>query len=227
MEKHTYAVLGKHRWNRISYESLEVKPDETWHYLDNDSSLTLEKINEINPEMIFVLHWSQFISDELLAKFSFVIFHMTDLPYGRGGSPLQNLIARGFENTKITAILATDEIDAGPIFLKESLSLHGSAQEIYEQASACSIQMIRKIIDNQISPVEQHGDPVHFKRRSPEESQLLLESVSINDVYDQIRMVDAEGYPKAFLRLGDFRIELTNALLDDGIVSASVKITPC
>ena len=29
---------------------------------------------------------------------------MTDLPYGRGGSPLQNLIIRGFESTKISAI---------------------------------------------------------------------------------------------------------------------------
>ena len=46
---------------------------------------------------------------------------MTDLPYGRGGSPLQNLIARGFLETKISAILVEKQLDAGPVYLKMEL----------------------------------------------------------------------------------------------------------
>ena len=227
MEKCTYAVLGQHKWNRIAFESLKAKPGESWCYLDDDSSLAIETLTEINPEMIFVLHWSKLISNELLERFNFVIFHMTDLPYGRGGSPLQNLIEQGFENTKITALQATNEIDGGPVYLKEDLSLNGSAQEIYERSSVTCIQMIRRIIDDKISPTEQQGEPVYFNRRSPEKSQLSLESISLRDAYDQIRMVDAEGYPKSFLIFGDFRIELTNAVLEDGTISASAKITHC
>ena len=60
-----------------------------------------------------------------------VIFHMTDLPYGRGGSPLQNLIKRKHRTTKITAILCDDGLDTGDIYLKEDLSLEGSAEEIF------------------------------------------------------------------------------------------------
>ncbi len=37
--------------------------------------------------------------------------HMTDVPYGRGGSPLQNLIARGHTSTKLTAMRMTAEVD--------------------------------------------------------------------------------------------------------------------
>ncbi len=49
-------------------------------------------------------------------NFNCVVFHMTDLPFGRGGSPLQNLISRGIYKTKISAIKVVKEIDAGPIY---------------------------------------------------------------------------------------------------------------
>jgi methionyl-tRNA formyltransferase len=44
---------------------------------------------------------------------------MTDLPFGRGGSPLQNLISRKIYNTKLSAIRVVKELDAGPVFLKK------------------------------------------------------------------------------------------------------------
>jgi len=43
---------------------------------------------------------------------------MTDLPFGRGGSPLQNLIERGIKKTKISAIKVDGGIDTGDIFFK-------------------------------------------------------------------------------------------------------------
>ena len=60
---------------------------------------------------------------------------MGDLPFGRGGSPLQNLIVRGFKETKISAVKAVKNIDGGPIYMKRKLSLTGTAQAIYERAS--------------------------------------------------------------------------------------------
>ena len=42
---------------------------------------------------------------------------MTDLPYGRGGSPSKSII-RGLKTTKITAFKCVAEIDAGPVYLK-------------------------------------------------------------------------------------------------------------
>jgi len=56
---------------------------------------------------------------------------MTDLPLGRGGSPLQNLIERGIEKTKISALKVEDGVDTGDIFIKEPLNLKGTAEEIF------------------------------------------------------------------------------------------------
>ena len=40
-----------------------------------------------------------------------------------------------------------------------------------------------------------------------------------------IRMLDAEGYPKAFISLGDLKFEFTKASLNLDSVNANVKIT--
>ncbi len=57
--------------------------------------LEVSKLLEFSPRYIFFPHWSWIIPKEIYEKFECVIFHMTDLPFGRGGSPLQNLIVRG------------------------------------------------------------------------------------------------------------------------------------
>ena len=68
---------------------------------------------------------------------------MTDLPYGRGGSPLQNLIIRGGKTTKLFAFRMTEEFDARPNYLKRNLSLEGTAREIFIRANYLSAKMIR------------------------------------------------------------------------------------
>ena len=115
----------------------------------------------------------------MLDKYECVAFHMTDLPFGRGGSPLQNLILRGFKETVITAFRVTDEWDAGPIYLKRPLSLEGTAQEIFDRASRIIYNdMIPFILMNDIVPAPQTGEVVVFhrikKREHPEPARMWL-----------------------------------------------------
>ncbi|MGG3804445.1 hypothetical protein [Metabacillus fastidiosus] len=69
---------------------------------------------------------------------------MTDLPFGRGGSLLQNLIVRGIYETKISAIKCVKELDAGQIYVKESLFLYGNVKEIYLRAFVKIEELILK-----------------------------------------------------------------------------------
>jgi methionyl-tRNA formyltransferase len=41
-----------------------------------------------------------------------------------------------------------------------------------------------------------------------------------------IRMLDADGYPRAFLNYSGFRFEFSRSALYDGRVVADVRITP-
>ena len=149
---------------------------------------------------------------------------MTDLPFGRGGSPLQNLIERGIYQTKISAIKCVKELDAGDIYLKRDLEISsGSAQEIYEKAGEIVSNMIDEIIEKNPIPVPQTGNAVEFKRRKPEQSD-ISDLKDINKIYDYIRMLDADGYPKAFLENKNFKFEFSNAKIKDGKITATVEI---
>jgi len=83
---------------------------------------------------------------------------MTDVPFGRGGSPLQNLIVRGLRETKFTALRMSGEFDAGPVYMKEVMPLEGGAEEIYLRASRLSGEMIERIIRLEPKPAEQKGE---------------------------------------------------------------------
>jgi methionyl-tRNA formyltransferase len=119
----------------------------------------------------------------------------------------------------------THEFDAGPVYMKEDLSLEGSAEEIYIRATLLSAKMIERIILEKPSPVPQSGDPVIFKRRRPEESEIPMFS-DLTRLYDFIRMLDAEGYPPAFLDHGEFRFEFSRASLKQGRITGEITITP-
>ena len=49
--------------------------------------------------------------------------------YVRGGTPIQNMILRGFKKTKICALKMSEKIDQGPIYLKKTHEKVGQANE--------------------------------------------------------------------------------------------------
>lgn len=116
-------------------------------------------------DYIFIPFWSWYIPHGIFENWECVIFHMTDLPYGRGGSPLQNLIATGHKYTMISALKCVKEIDAGPIYMKVPLELAGTADEIYDHADRIiRTIMIPHIERMRMKPIPQKGEPVYFQR---------------------------------------------------------------
>lgn len=192
--------------------------------ITNKDELTFENISKINPKYIFFPHWSWIIPRDIYENFECVVFHMTDLPFGRGGSPLQNLIERGIYKTKISAIRVVKDIDAGPIYLKHDLDLQGSATEIFIRlAEIVFDKMIPRIIKDNPEPMPQEGEPVFFKRRKPAQGD-ISELDNIDKIYDYIRMLDAEGYLQAFVETDRLKIEFLKARKEDDFILAEARI---
>jgi methionyl-tRNA formyltransferase len=186
--------------------------------------IAVEALLLIDPEIVCFPHWSWRIPAEVHRRWECIVFHMTDVPYGRGGSPLQNLIVRGHRDTRISALRCVEEMDAGPVYLKRALSLQGSAQDIYVQASTIIREMIVEILTHRPTPVAQAGEPVTFSRRTPEQGDIKALR-TVEEVYNYIRMLDADGYPRAFLETPHLRIEFNRASLRGGHIAAEVTIT--
>lgn len=187
--------------------------------------LTYEGLCEVAPDYVLFPHWSYIIPKSITDNFECVVFHMTDLPYGRGGSPLQNLIVRGHKNTKISAIKVTEQIDAGPVYMKKPLSLEGAAHEIFVRCSEIIFsEMIPEFLCGNIEAKPQTGEPVIFKRRKPEDGKITSD-MDIEKIYDYIRMLDAEGYPRAYIDFGDYRLEFEDAAKSADGNELSARVT--
>jgi methionyl-tRNA formyltransferase len=219
-------IVSEKSWNKELVSYLQsTMPQYAFYLISQKEDFTVERIGSISPVKIFIPHWSYIIPSAIFERYECIVFHMTDLPYGRGGSPLQNLIVRGLTATKLSALRVEAGLDTGPVYLKMDLSLLGTAEEIFVRANKLVGKMIVEIIQNNLQPVPQEGDPVVFKRRKPEQSDMSgLEK--LEEIFDYIRMLDADGYPHAYIEKGEFRYEFTRASIKaDGSIVADVKIT--
>lgn len=220
-----YVLATSREWNEPLAKQLEEKTGHAFHLITQTEELTYERLLAINPRYVFFPHWSHIIPKEIHEAFECVIFHMTDLPYGRGGSPLQNLILRGHQETRISALRCVAELDAGPIYMKQPSSLEGSAYEIFLRAADLVQKMIEEIVRTEPLPKPQDGEPTVFRRRTPEQSNLREANLlTLKDLFDFIRMLDAPTYPLAYIEHGDFLLEFSHAQLLNNSIEARVTI---
>lgn len=221
--KPSYIFASCKPWHRASFGHISNVVNANWRYVSNTAELEKAISKKIKPRYIFFLHWNWIVPEAIWKAYECVCFHMTDVPYGRGGSPLQNLILAGCTETMLTALRMVKEMDAGPVYAKRPLSLDGSAAEIYLRGGKLSLEIIQWMIENNPQPTPQEGEVVAFKRRKPEQSS-LPNSGSLKNAYDFIRMLDAEGYPYAFIEHGNYLINFRNARLDGERIVAEVEI---
>lgn len=222
---HSYVFLSEQGRHSVTYQHLCRLIPGDWHWIKHEEQFTASVLQELSPQFVFVPHWSYKIAKEITERFQCVMFHMTDLPYGRGGSPLQNLIVRGKTSTQLTAFKCTDSMDAGPIYAKLPLSLQGSATEIFARADELVISLIELIIKHNITPEAQSGESEIFVRRNQAQSDIAplfidgsnlhpestKEKAPLIQIYDHIRMLDAQGYPRAYMQGKKIRAEFSDA----------------
>ena len=197
---------------------------KNFYFISNSKSLSLKKVKKINPDIIFVPHWNWKISNDICRNYKVIIFHSTPLPYGRGGTPIQNMIQRGHKKTKICAIEARDKYDSGKIFLEMNMSLSGTANVIFNRMYKIIIKMIFSMVKKLPKPRKQKGAILLFKRRTRADSN-LKDLQSIKQIYDYIRMLDFDkkNFPKAYLELKKIKFVFSKAkILKNKIITHCV-----
>ena len=191
--------------------------------LKNKKQITKKNLDKIKPHIIFFPHWSYKVNQTIIKKYNCVCFHTAPLPFGRGGSPIQNLILKKIVKSPVCAIQMTDKIDAGPIYLKKTINLSGTLEEIFSRISLVIIQMIKIMIKKKIVPKNQSGKIFIFKRIKRNQSEIKREK-TINEVFDKIRMLSADEYPHAFIKKNNLKIFFTKPVMGKNFISCNAKI---
>jgi len=223
MRENDFIFASTKEWHYPMFIDAQKEIPGKWTWVSSTEALNAI-CQKTSPCYIFFFHWNWLVPRNIWEQHECVCFHMTDVPYGRGGSPLQNLILAGHTSTQVSALRMVEEMDAGPVYAKKPLSLDGSAQEIYLRAGKLSADLMQWIILTKPTPVPQQGDVTLFKRRTPEQS-CMPKTGHLSSLYDFIRMLDADGYPHAFLEYGDYRLEFRRASKESSAcLIAEVKI---
>lgn len=134
-----------------------------------------------------------------------IVVHSSDLPEGRGWSPLTWQILEGKNFIFNTLFEAKEELDTGPIYQQEIMKFEG--HELLDEIHAIQAKSVIKLCFNfiKIYPptviLEQTGKESYYPRRRPENSEIDINK-TIKDLFNQFRVADNEQYPIFFKHMG-------------------------
>ncbi len=151
-------------------------------------------------DILFILSCENIIPPEILKLHKYnVVIHPSDLPKGRGWSPLAWQIIEGKNDIVFTAFEATEKADAGHVYMKKTLRLEGNElnEEIKHLQGLMVINMVSEIVSHIPKAQPQTGVATYYDKRTKEHS-LLDVNKSIAEQFNLLRVVDNERYPAYF-----------------------------
>jgi methionyl-tRNA formyltransferase len=139
-----------------------------------------------------------------------LVVHESDLPRGRGFSPLSWQTLEGSNHIAVCLLEAVEEADAGPVFMREQLHFEGHELngELREAQGRMTAGMVMRFLAQEApaNPEPQAGAPTWYPKRMPADSALDVDR-SIREQFELLRVVDNERYP-AFFELRGHRYRL-------------------
>lgn len=152
---------------------------------------------------LFLLSCTKLLKDFTKFKHNIVI-HASDLPEGKGWSPLTWQILEGKNQIPISLFEANENLDSGAIYFKDYIKLNGD-ELIDEIRSSLVIkieEMIFKFLSSEnLNPIVQNGKSTIFRKRNPEDSKLDPKK-TIEEQFNLLRVCDNNRYPAYFILNG-------------------------
>ena len=133
------------------------------------------------------------------------------------------MIKRGHDTTEVCSLLMEEQFDAGPVFLRTKVSLDGDLHQILIRIYEAIASQIKVFKEKEPESVNQEGEVVHFNRLQEVDNEIDF-NVSIEKIYDQIRMLDSDLYPSPYIEAGECIIEFADAVYEKGQLTSTVNI---
>ncbi|WP_420386058.1 formyltransferase family protein [Roseivirga sp.] len=179
--------------------------------LDFDARLLHRHSDVVQGDILCLLSCERIFRQLNLNQFNLVV-HESDLPKGKGWSPVTWQVLEGKKRIPVTLLEASEEVDAGPIYDKEYIDLEGYEllSEIKHQQGLLTQRLILKFLSRypNVVAVTQSGKESFYEKRGPEDSRLDPEK-SLGEQFELLRVCDNERYPAFFTWRGkDFIIRI-------------------
>lgn len=174
-------------------ELLKKKYDVKWIF----SSKDLEK-----GDIAIFLSCERLISSKLLSlnKHNLVV-HSSELPKGKGFSPLSWQILEGKNEYVNTLFEAADAVDSGVIYYTDVVKFEGHEliDEIRKKDFDSTVKLIIKFLEDYptVKGKKQAGEESFYRKRKPEDSEIDINK-TIKEQFNLFRISDNQRYPAFF-----------------------------
>ncbi len=153
-------------------------------------------------DVAFYLGCTNIVNRQTLNKSkSSIVVHPSNLPKGRGFSPLAWQVLEGEHEITVCLFEATEGVDEGDIYLKSSFFLSGLElnDEIKQKQGQATLDLCLEYVNKYeyIKAEGQLGEPTYYGRRSRGSSELDAHK-TISEQFNLLRVVDNERYPAFF-----------------------------
>lgn len=134
-----------------------------------------------------------------------LVVHESDLPSGKGWSPVSWQVLEGKKRIPVTLIEAHGRVDSGDIYSQRYILLKGDElwPEIKHQQGEQTIALIMDFVNTypKVKGKPQLGEESFYPKRTEESSELDV-SKSIEEQFNLLRICDNDRYPAFFLKEG-------------------------
>jgi methionyl-tRNA formyltransferase len=157
-------------------------------------------------DIAFYLSCTDLTPPALLARNAWnIVVHASDLPQGRGFSPLVWQVLEGKNDIPLTMITMDEAADAGDIVMHRTLSFQGHElnDEMRTRMGIAIVEMCVNLVVASAPPEPraQTGEPSWYNRRRADDSRLDVDR-TIAEQFDLLRVVDNDRYPAFFEHRG-------------------------
>ena len=160
--------------------------------------------DEIPPggDASFFLSCTRIAHPETLARSRHnLVVHQSDLPRGRGWSPLAWQVLEGRNEIPVCLFEAEEGLDEGDVYYRAVIRLEGHelVDELRRAQAASAIELCLRFAREypDVAATPQEGEPTYYARRTPADGR-LDPSASLAEQFDLIRISDNERYPVYF-----------------------------
>ena len=157
----------------------------------------------------FFLGFEELVNIEVLDKHkNNLVIHESNLPKGKGMSPMTWQILEGKNEISITLFEMQKKLDSGNIYLQDIIEFSGLelVSEIRDKQAEYTFNLCKKFLDNYPEILDsgkvQEGAESFYKGRKPEDSQLDFNK-TIAEQFNLLRVVDNDKYPAFFEHQGE------------------------
>ena len=130
-----------------------------------------------------------------------IVVHASDLPKGKGFSPLQWQILEGSNEIPLTLFEVVEGMDAGPYYIKETLHCDGTEllDELREKMALAINEMCLRFVAQRdtLEAIPQSGEETIYRRRRDADDELNIHR-SIAEQFNHLRIADNEAHPLYF-----------------------------